>query len=305
MPRVLFVLVPTVHLLELAGPAQVFSTAADIGFSYTLHHVAEVPQVATVQGLTLTVDTQWPQLDREDLVIIPGWRGPTRMLSAATAERLRSHHAAGGTVASVCAGADALGRAGLLDGRRCTTHHTIQEELAERYPATTVVRDVLYVYDDRVVTCAGVASGIDLALHLLSMRHGPAAASQVARTLVVHTWRDGTDNQESTALRYRSHVDETVHRVQNVIDSRFAERLPLRLLAVEAGCSPRTMTRQFQQATGITPLAYQQSLRLERAEHLMRRGATAEAAAREVGFADGRMLRRLRSRATQGHDGAV
>ncbi|TDB82321.1 GlxA family transcriptional regulator [Micromonospora sp. KC721] len=302
MPKVVFLLVPDVHLLEIAAPAQVFSVAADIGLAYTLSYVSEQPTVATVQGVALTADTQWPDLDREDLLIVPGWRGPTRMIDTATTERLRAHHAAGGTVASVCAGADTLGRAGLLDGRRCTTHHTIQEELARRYPAATVVRDVLYVSDDRVVTCAGAASATDLALHLLSTRHGPSAASTVARTLVAHSWRDGTDDQESPVLRYRSHLDEAVHRVQNLIDSRFAERLPLRVLAAEAGCSPRTVTRQFQQATGITPLAYQQSLRVQRAEHLMQRGATAEAAARHVGFVDGRMLRRLRSRATQEDD---
>jgi transcriptional regulator GlxA family with amidase domain len=97
-------------------------------------------------------------------------------------------------------------------------------------------------------------------------------------------------------LRHRSHVDETVHHVQDLIDTRFASRLPLAELALAAGCSQRTMTRQFGHATGLTPLRYQQLLRLERAQHLIGHGATVAAAARAVGFEDARMLRRLRAR---------
>jgi transcriptional regulator GlxA family with amidase domain len=97
-------------------------------------------------------------------------------------------------------------------------------------------------------------------------------------------------------LRFRSHVSDTVHRVQDVIDARFTQHLKLRELAYVCGVSERTLTRAFGRATGLTPLAYQQLLRLERAEHLIGRGATVEAAARDVGFTDARMLRRLRSR---------
>jgi transcriptional regulator GlxA family with amidase domain len=296
MTRVVFLLVPDLHLLELAGPAQVFSTAADLGHPYTLHHVAEVPRVATVQGIHLEADLDWPTLTREDLVLVPGWRGPSRMISSRTARRLSDHHAAGGTVASVCAGVDALGRAGLLDGRRCTTHHALRIELARRYPATTVVGDVLYVADDRVVTCAGVASATDLALYLVGVQHGPGAAAAVARALMVYARRAGDDTQHSAMVRHRAHADDVVHTVQDVLDARYAERLPLRELAAAAGCSERNLTRIFQRATGSTPLAYQQVLRLEHAENLIGHGATVEAAARQVGFRDARMLRLLRAR---------
>lgn len=296
MPRVVFLLIPSVHLLEVAAPAQVFSVATDLGHDYRLHYLSDEAEVRSVQGLSLNVDVEWPPLTADDLVVVPGWRGPDRMISAANARRLREHHAAGGTVVSICAGADALGRAGLLDGRRCTTHHATQEELARTYPAATVLRDVLYVSDDRVVTCAGVASATDLALHLVSVRHGPAVAASVARAMVVYVRREGGDPQLSAVLRHRSHVDEAVHRIQDLIDSRFTERLPLRLLAEAAGCSERSITRLFRRATGTTPLAYQQVLRLERAEHLIDHGATADAAAREVGFQDARMLRTLRAR---------
>ena len=197
----------------------------------------------------------------------------------------------------MCAGADALGRAGLLDGRRCTTHHDLQEELALRYPRAEVVRDVLYVVDGRVVTSAGIASGIDLALHLVAVRHGAAAAARVAREMVVYCRRNGDDQQASAMLRHRGHLHDVVHRAQDIIDARFAEPLPLLVLARECGVSDRTLTRTFVRATGLTPLRYQQLLRTERAAHLIDAGETVEAAARASGFADARMLRRLRARA--------
>lgn len=300
MARVAFLLVPQVHLLDLAGPAQVFSTAADLGYDYRLHYVAATTDVPSVQGVTLRADTEWPALKRDDLVVVPGWRpsahGPAGPVGADDLRRLADHHAAGGTVASVCAGAFALGSAGLLDGRRCTTHHEVQDELARRYRAARVVRDVLYVVDDRVVTSAGIASGIDVALHLVATRHGPAAAARIARALVVYARRNGHEQQASAMMRHRSHLSDAVHRAQDLIDARYAEPLPLADLAAACGVAERTLSRLFRQATGLTPLGYQQLLRVERAEHLIGHGATVEAAARAVGFTDARMLRRLRAR---------
>jgi len=295
--RVVFVLAPGVHLLDLAGPAQVFHN--DL-LDYELHWVAEDVEVATAQGLPVRARTAWPELTTDDLVVVPGWRSPslaaTFALGRATLDQVRAHHDSGGLVASVCAGADALGKAGLLDGRRCTTHHDLQDELARRYPRATVVRDVLYVVDGRVATSAGIASGIDLALHLVATRHGPAVAAKVARSMVVYARRNGDEHQTSAMLRHRSHVDDTVHRVQDLIDARFTRALPLATLADAAGVSPRTVTRLFGRATGLTPLRYQHLLRVERAEHLIGHGATVESAARAVGFEDARMLRRLRAR---------
>jgi transcriptional regulator GlxA family with amidase domain len=300
MTRVVLVLCHGVHLLDLAGPAQAFATAADRGYDYRLDYLAERPEVLTAQGLAVRAEVLWPELGPADLVLVPGWRTGSvddrARFGQDTLRRLREHHAGGGTVASVCAGAQALGMAGLLDGRRCTTHHDLQDRLARRYPKAKVVRDVLYVVDDRVVTSAGIASGIDLALHLIASRHGPGAAGRVARDMVVYARRNGDEPQTSALLRHRSHLSDAVHRIQDVIEARFADRLSLADLAAESGCSERTVTRLFGRATGLTPLRYQHILRLERAEHLIGHGVTVESAAREVGFEDARMLRRLRSR---------
>ncbi|MGH3250469.1 MAG: GlxA family transcriptional regulator [Trebonia sp.] len=300
MTKVVFLLAPGLHLLDLAGPAQAFGTAAALGRGYELRYVAEREDVPAAQGLIVRARTDWPALTADDLIIVPGWRSPkiagSGSLTAATLGRLTRHHADGGTVASICAGADALGRAGLLDGRQCTTHHDIQDELAARYPSALVVRDVLYVVDGRVATSAGIASGIDLALHLIAVRDGPVIAARVAREMVVYARRNGDERQASVMLRYRNHLSDLAHRAQDSIEARFADALPLAGLAHACGVSERTLTRRFVAATGMTPLRYQQVLRVERAEHLIGQGATVEAAARAVGFQDARMLRRLRGR---------
>jgi transcriptional regulator GlxA family with amidase domain len=298
--RIVFVLAPYVHLLDLAGPAQVFSTAVDFDHEYELTYLAETASVPSHQGVRLVAELTWPNLDADDLIIVPGWRSSRdSRFGPGTLHRIAAHHAAGGTVASVCVGAFALGRAGLLDGRRCTTHHEVQDDLSDRYPRASVVRDVLYVEDDRIITSAGIASGIDLALYLIAIRHGPAAAAQVARAMVVYARRNGDEQQASAMLRHRAHLSDAVHRVQDRIDEHFSEPLPLAGLAASAGVSERTLTRLFESATGQTPLRYQQLLRVERAEYLIGHGSTVEAAARAVGFGDARMLRRLRARSVQ------
>ena len=313
-----FLLAPGLHLLDLAGPTQVFSELTEIGRlhalrPYAAHYIADHPEITTAQGLTIRADSGWPALTAEDLVFVPGWRsvgatgatgGPGGAVAGAFSEaaldRLREHHRRGGTVASVCSGADALGRAGLLDDRCFTTHHRLLDSMAKRYPRARAVRDVLFVEDRGVVTSAGIAGGIDLALHLVADRHGSGVAALVARAMVVFARRNGDQPQDSVMVRHRAHLDDAVHRVQDVIEARLAERVPLAELSRLSGCGERTLTRMFVRATGLTPLRYQQALRLERAEQAIGQGESVELAARVVGFEDARMLRRLRARRAVG-----
>jgi transcriptional regulator GlxA family with amidase domain len=139
-------------------------------------------------------------------------------------------------------------------------------------------------------------------VHLLDLA-GPAQVFSTASDMeapyeLVYARRNGSGPQASVLLRlrHRAHLSDVVHRAQELIDSRFTERIPLAGLAADCGVSPRTPTRMFTDATGLTPLRYQHLLRLERAEHLLGHGATVESAARAAGFDDPRMLRRLRSR---------
>ncbi|TQL79035.1 AraC family transcriptional regulator with amidase-like domain [Stackebrandtia endophytica] len=293
---------PGVHLLDLAGPAQAFATAAELADrSWRFSYVAETATVTSHQGLVLQPETSWPSLTPEDLIVVPGWRAggkphPSR-LARSTLDRIARHHAEGGTVMSVCGGAFALAESGLLNGRRATTHHELQEELAQRYPAVSVIQDVLFVTADRVHTSAGIASGIDLSLHVIAERLGARIASRVARAMVVFARRNGSEPQASVLLRYRHHVDELAHRTQDIIDELYTRSLPLALLAEKVGASQRTVTRAFTRAVGMTPLRYQQALRRERADLLIASGVPIETAARKVGFEDARMLRRLRQNA--------
>jgi transcriptional regulator GlxA family with amidase domain len=130
------------------------------------------------------------------------------------------------------------------------------------------------------------------------VRDGPVVAARVAREMVVYARRNGDEHQASAMLRHRNHLSDLAHKVQDSIEARYADTLLLTELARSCGVSERTLTRRFTAATGLTPLRYQQVLRVERAEHLIGHGATVEAAARTVGFADARMLRRLRGRRT-------
>jgi len=296
---IVFVVPVGVHLLDLAGPAQVFSGAVDIGAAYRPRYVGERERVPSHQGVEIGVDTTWPDLTAEDIVLVCGHhvgdRTPRSGLPPSLLRRLVEHHDRGGRVVSVCSGAFALAEAGLLDGRRATTHHEVAQTLARRHPAVQVVPDVLYIADGRLATSAGIASGIDLALHLVAVDHGPALAARVARSMVLSLRRNGNAPQDSAMLRHRDHLVDTVHRAQDIIDARFTDTLPLRSLAGAVGVSERTLTRRFRGATGVTPLRYQQALRVERADDLLAQGWTGEAAAHAVGFSDARMLRRLRT----------
>ncbi|MDQ6754656.1 MAG: DJ-1/PfpI family protein [Actinomycetota bacterium] len=301
MTAIVIPIMAGVQLLDVAGPAQVFGDAAQRGGKFTLHFVADgTNPLVSAQGLPLAPSSGWPALGPEDIVLVPGGRAPTVeaavRLGPASLAKLKAHYDDGGRVASVCSGAVSLGLAGLLDGRRCTTHHELQHGLAERFPRAHVVADVLFTEDGRVLTSAGIASGIDLALHIVAEQEGPAAAARVARGMVMYTRRNGNAPQESTILRHRAHLSDVVHQAQNLLDERFRERLPLHDVARQVGVSERTLTRAFAQAVQLSPLRYQQLLRVEEAESLIQHGSTVEAAALAVGFDDARMLRRLRSR---------
>ncbi|ABY21819.1 transcriptional regulator, AraC family [Renibacterium salmoninarum ATCC 33209] len=137
-----------VHLLDLAGPAQVFGDAAALGSDFELCFIKDGEQpISSAQGLALAPESKWPDLSVTDLILVPGGSAPevksASILSSASLQRLSEHGSRGGRVASVCSGAISLGLAGLLDGRRCTTHHELQQGLAARFPAANVISDVL------------------------------------------------------------------------------------------------------------------------------------------------------------------
>ncbi|TDB81685.1 GlxA family transcriptional regulator [Micromonospora sp. KC721] len=298
--RVVVLVLPEVNLLDLGGPVQVFDTAAYQGADYRLEFVSADPgELLSAQGLRLAGLDPLPATAAGDLILVPGprLRPPTPehpLVPAAVLPWLRSAVRDGARVASVCTGAAVLAEAGLLAGRRCTTHWSLIDAMRRRYPDAKVKEAVLYVHDGPVSTSAGIAAGIDLALSLVERDHGPALAAAVARQLVVYLRRDGAQGQISPFLAHRAHLHPAVHRVQDHIAQHLDAPHTLDELARLAHLSPRGLTRAFTATIGCTPLEYQQRLRLELAANLLAEtDLTIEAVAARCGFRDARHFRRL------------
>ncbi|WP_019587695.1 GlxA family transcriptional regulator [Deinococcus apachensis] len=297
--RVVFLLLPGVHLLDLGGPAQAFHSANDAGGRYELVFSAFAGTVMTAQGAGLVPLVPPPEVGEPDFVFVPGTRCNGRLperplLAAEGVEWLRRAREAGALVASTCTGAVALGEAGLLAGRRATTHWSILDLLQARHPDAQLVDDVLFVHDRGVVTSAGVTSGIDLALSLVEADLGPAGAAHVARDLVVPLRRGGPGGQRALYLGGRDPLDPGARRVRDWLRGHPAERVRLPDLAALAGRSVSALVRAFKDDFGLTPLQYQQHLRLELAARLLREHRLPlEEVARRCGFEDPRHFRRL------------
>jgi transcriptional regulator GlxA family with amidase domain len=297
--RVVFLVLPDVQLLDLAGPAQVFDTAARLlGTPYTLLYCATSDEIRSKQQLYLSHLEQLPAISSNDLILVPGVGTSTstyhELLDAPTRQWLQESYQAGAHIASICTGAEALGEAGLLHKRRCTTHWADVSTLRARYPTAQVLEGVLYIHDHNITTSAGVASGIDMALWLLEQDCGPRLAADVARQLVVYLRRSGFESQVSVYLTYRSHLDPCVHKVQDWLAEHVTEPISLTNLADVAQTSVRSLTRSFKAATGITPGEYQRLLRLELAAHLVNdSNLPLETIAIKSGFGDPRHFRRV------------
>ena len=295
MPRrTIFALFPGCEILDLAGPIQAFHEAKLLGVPYEISYCAPTPEVPSAQGLGLSGLEPLPEVQAGDLIIVPGYptleaRVPVKLVSW-----LRQAHRAGVELCSVCTGAFALGEAGALDGRLCTTHWKRVPDLKARFPRAQVVGDRLFVIDEGLVTSAGIAAGIDMALALIERDAGPLVAGEVAREMVVYIRRDGAHDQESVYLDYQTHLSPGIHQLQQHLVANPGSRATLGELAKIAGMSERNLTRVFKRATGISIQDYRERLRVERARDLMKNPMmTLDAVAAACGFTDGRQLRRV------------
>lgn len=241
-------------------------------------------------GFTLNIDLGLERLDSADLIAIPAMPRD-RLLPDGVAAALRAAHERGARLLTVCSGAFALGAAGLLDGRECTTHWMYTDELAARYPEAKVQPEVLYVDSGSIVTSAGTAAGIDAALHIWRQEYGAAVASAVARRMVVPPQRDG--GQAQFISRAVPECDaETLGPMLEWIAGHLDEDLGVEALARRAMMSPRTFARRFRAETGATPHAWVTRQRVLRAEELLERtDRGVEWIAGEVGFVNAATLR--------------
>lgn len=273
--RVGIVIHEGVQALDIAGPADAFAEAnafIPAGDRYELMLLARrAAPLRTSNGTRVVADLTFAQAPGPfDILLVAG--GPQLPYvdpDPETTAWLKGAPQRAATYGSICTGAFALGHAGLLDGRRVTTHWQCAPKLAARFPAAKVEPDAIFVRDEGLVTSAGVTAGIDLALSLLRHRHGAQAALAVARRLVVLAERQGGQSQFSPLLVAPADVDSPVRRVQDHVMANIGRQHSLASLAVVAGVSARSLARHFSQETGATPYEFISSVRLDAARRLL------------------------------------
>jgi len=247
--------------------------------------------VHTSVGFTIETQHGLDRAAEADLVaVVPTIRRGDRVPEAAL-DAMRAAVARGARVMSVCSGAFAVGQAGLLDGRECTTHWRYTDELARQFPLARVIPEVLYVDTGQVITSAGSAAGLDAALHLWRLEYGAAAASKVARRMVVPPQRAGGQAQ-FISRPVPDCSAETLGPLLTWITENLAEDLSVEALARRSHMSPRTFARRFRAETGVTPHSWVTSQRVLAAEELLERtDHSVDWIAGEVGFGNAAGLR--------------
>lgn len=279
-------------IFELAVPCEVFGidrlALADPWYDFQLH--VEVPDTTVAAGFIAGKTAPVDELVFADTVLVPGCRSVHSRPPPALIEALQQAHDAGARIAAICSGAFVLAEAGLLDGRRATTHWLHAEELATRYPTITVDAQVLYV-EDGVFTSAGTAAGIDLCLELVRRDHGTAVTNLLARYLVTPPHRDGGQAQYAQ-LPEKSTADDVLAPLLEWARSHLDRQLTINDLARRSHLSSRTLIRRFQDALGMPPLRWVQHARLRLAQHLLETTDTpVDQIATQVGFGSAANLR--------------
>ncbi|MFD5795167.1 GlxA family transcriptional regulator [Streptomyces diastatochromogenes] len=301
MPQrtLLFVLFDGVQSLDVTGPLEVFNGAeTHTPGTYRIRTASlDGGPVRTSSGLTLVPDEALGEAPDPHTLLVPGGQG-TRGSDPLLTEWLRTHGPRARRLVSVCTGAILLAEAGLLDGRRVTTHWAYCEKLARDHPALEVDPDPIYVRDGHVSTSAGVTSGIDLALALVEEDLGRQAALVIARHLVVFLRRPGNQAQFSAQLAAQTAQRDPLREVQQWITEHPAGDLTVEALAARASLSPRHFARAFQAETGMTPGRFVDRVRLEHARRLLEdTGDGIEEISRACGYGTPEAMRRAFVRA--------
>ena len=273
--RVWFLVVPGTGVLDIAGPWEVLGHANDVlgRPAYELAALGpRAPAIETKYGLVVGGIRPLPRSGGRlpDVAIVAG--APVRPLPEVD-ERLvpwlRRRHARIPTVVSICTGAFVLAAAGVLDGRRATTHWMFLDELRARYPAVRVVDDGIFVKDGGVWTSAGITAGIDLTLSLVEEDHGHRVAMAVARRLVLFLRRSGNQSQFSSALRRQEKEPPKLRDISTFVLDHVSEPLAVERIARRVAMSPRTLSRWCREHLGESPAELVRRLRIEEARRLL------------------------------------
>ena len=297
MKDIYFLLTPRYLALAVVGPAEAFRMAQDEGAPFRLHIAGPATECVCSLGLVSRIGPLPDAVADGSLVIVVGTVDEDADYAMSEAQQLvawlRQHIRPQVALATVCSGALLAGMAGLLDGRACTTHHSIVAKLAATAPRARVLDNRVFVEDGHIATSAGITTGMDLALALIERHAGSDVAARVARRMVLYSRRAGDDVQLSPWLAYRNHLHPAVHRVQDAIARDPSQPWPLAALAERVHLSPRHLTRLFRQQTGVSIVEYQQRLRVALVRQLLQQGVAVERAAEGGGFASARAMRRV------------
>lgn len=300
--EVCFVLPPELILLDLAGAADAFRIAAAMGLPVRLRMLAAVADgdvAPTALGVGLAGIEPLPALLGDDaMIVVCGAAGSGEAVvsspaSVALIAWLRRHGGDGRALACVCSGALLAAAAGLLQGRRCTTHHSLLDSLRRLAPGAEVLDSRVFVEDGNVYTSAGITAGIDLALHLIAWLGSPRLAAAVAREMAVYVRRAAGDPVLSPWLEGRNHMNMAIHQVQDALAQAPEQDWPLARLAAIGHLSVRSLTRHFREASGMSISSYHARLRLALARQALASGDSVERAAERAGLGSARQLRRL------------
>jgi transcriptional regulator GlxA family with amidase domain len=268
--KIIFLILPHVHLLDLAGPDQVFNEAICMGAELDIVYCsAESTSFSSgLLNFAKLMPFQKIEVKEGDFIFIPG--SDTRFLLSGTIKKeaeifewLRKAHANGAFLCSICTGAFFLAKSGLLNGKRCTTHWKLTERLKRLYPKINIVENQLFTKDERIFTSAGVTAGIDMSLFILGNITDDHFSFKIARELVVYMRRHGHEAQHSVFMNFRNHMHSGVHQVQDFIQDNINKKQSLDQFADMACMSSRSLTRIFKKETGITINEYITLIRKE------------------------------------------
>ena len=327
MIDVLFVVLPDSLLLDLAGPAEAFRLANQVILRrsgakplFRLRFIGPQTDVLSSVGAMISnIEPLPPHFDasaQSTWVVLLGRPGVAKFVLKRTAPLMAVRNWLSKVVApkldasvlqtdgytcrlvTVCVGALLAADAGLLHGKRCTTHHELLDALSESSKDSHVIANRVFVEDGPISTSAGVTAGIDLALHLIAQECGEACASSVAQVMVAFARRGESDQERSPLLEWRSHLHPAVHRVQEAINADPCEDWNLSRLAQVACVTERHLNRLFMQHAGLTPRNYIENVRLAIADHALRSGVKLAKAAQVSGFGTARRLTQARGRKT-------
>jgi len=294
---------PHALLLDIAGPLEVvrYANAEQQDIHFECRYIAARNEQQSSIGLQLSaLETLPAALPENAFLLISGSTSgfdddpQTRRERRALAAWLHAAVRADTTVISICSGALLAGEAGLFDGRTCTTHADCIESLRRIAPLAQVAENRLFVEDGRRFSSAGISTGIDLMLHVISGMTSPAVAARIAKTMVVYLRRSGNDAQISPWLTGRNHIHPAIHRVQDRVMAEPAKDWSLEGLADIAALSERHLSRLFRDHTGLSVIDYVNLMRVNLARDILANSRLdMETVAERAGFASARHLRRV------------